>query len=311
MLFVPGHKRDWARKAVASGTDAVIFDLEDAVAPEHRAEARATTLAALRELADAPVGRFVRVNGWGGRGDLLTDVLAVFAPELDGIVLPKVRGPQDVTALDLLLGELEGAAAPRRPVEIVPLCETAAAIDARRAVYEASRRVRRAPVGGYGSPGGDTSRSIGLLQTPDGDETAYLLGRGVLEARAAGLVGVLGGMSTAVRDLADVERVALRSRQFGANGCLAIHPSHVPVLNRVFTPTADEIEGAARLLRLFAESGDADRALELDGRMVDLAHVRSAAELLRGATGWGCAVPDDVTTILRDRDREDLPDVAD
>jgi citrate lyase subunit beta / citryl-CoA lyase len=305
MLFVPGHKGDWADKAVASGADAIILDLEDAVAAEHRATARDTARRTLGRLAGSGVGRYVRVNGWARHGALLADVLAVYCPALDGIVLPKVRGRDDVVALDLLLGELEEAG--RSPkVEIVPLCETAEAIDRRRDIYVASRRIRRAPVGGYGSPNGDTARSLGLVQTPGGDETAYLLGRGILEARAAGLIGVLGGMSTSLRDLAEVARVARRSRQFGANGAMAIHPGHVPILNEIFTPSADEIDAAARLLRLFADAArGADNAFELDGRMVDQAHLTSAAELLRRAPHWGVPVPDDVAALLTGIDRQD------
>jgi citrate lyase subunit beta / citryl-CoA lyase len=299
MLFVPGHKTAWVDKALSSGADAIILDLEDAVAASDRSQARMAARESVCAIATTRAACFVRVNRWGAGGALLADLHAVVCPGLDGVVLPKVTGPTDIAALSRLLGELEATRGAARPIEIVPLCETAAAIDLRPAIYAASLRVRRAPVGAFGSPGGDAARSIGLLQTSSGDETAYLLGRAILEARAAGLVGVLGGMSTTVHDLAEVERVARRSRQFGANGALAIHPSHVAVLHEVFTPGRDEIEDAAEIVMMFRQrqaSGDPDTAGVHRGRMVDLADLRTALDLVSDAATWGPPVSAGVQT---------------
>jgi citrate lyase subunit beta / citryl-CoA lyase len=294
MLFVPGHKPAWVAKALAAGADAVILDLEDAVSAPQREQARSAVRDSIGQVAAGGTPCFVRVNGWGTRGALLADLTAVMRLGLSGVMLPKVTGPGDVIALAMLLTELEAMHHITDPVEIVPLCETAQAIDARRAVYAASARVRRAPVGVYGSPNGDAARSIGLIQTETGDETAYLLARAVLEARAAGLVGVLGGMSTSVRDLGDVERVARRSRRFGANGALAIHPAHVAILHDVYTPSRTEVEEAAGLVRLFADqlaAGEAAAVITYQGRMVDIAHLRSAVDLLDDAVAWRLDVP--------------------
>jgi citrate lyase subunit beta / citryl-CoA lyase len=297
MLFVPGHKESWVDKALSSGADAIVLDLEDAVAASDRGRARAVASESVRAVAATRAACFVRVNAWGSGGALLADVLALAQPGLDGVLIPKVASPADVAALSHVLGELEDTRGITNPIEIVPLCETAAAMAARPAVYAASPRVRRAPVGAFGSPGGDASRSLGLIQTESGDETAYLLGRAVLEARAAGLVGVLGGMSTTVHDMAEVERVARRSRQFGANGALAIHPSHIAVLHEVFSPSQDEITEAAELVTAFQArqaSGEPDGAFTYRGRMVDVAHLRTALDLMDQAMAWGLPVPTDV-----------------
>jgi citrate lyase subunit beta / citryl-CoA lyase len=297
MLFVPGHKQSWVEKALSSGADAIVLDLEDAVAASDRHRARMAVRESVGAVAESRAACFVRVNGWGVGGALLADMQAVLQPGLDGVLLPKVTGPDDVSALSRLVAELESTCGIAGPTEIVPLCETAAAIAARPAVYAASSRVRRAPVGAFGSPGGDASRSLGLIQTESGDETAYLLGRAVLEARAAGLVGILGGMSTSVHDLGEVERIARRSRQFGANGALAIHPSHITVLHKVFTPSQDEIQAAAEIVMTFRVrqvSSDPDAAVIHRGRMIDRAHLRTALDLIRDAVTWGLPVSADI-----------------
>src|SRR5439155_16910892 len=106
MLFVPGHKLDWMLKAPKYGADALMFDLEDAVEVTAKPAARKAVATAIGELRNGSFGRFVRVNGWR-TGFLLDDVDAIVIEGLDGVALPKVEDPEDVAALDRVLGELE------------------------------------------------------------------------------------------------------------------------------------------------------------------------------------------------------------
>lgn len=297
MLFVPGNKPHWVEKALASGPDAVILDLEDAVPANDRESARADIGELVDRIAARAVPAFVRVNPWRAGGAILADLDAAVRQTLTGVVLPKAEGPRDVAALALVLSELEAVRGISKPLEIVPLCETASALERRSDIYRGSSRVRRSPVGVFGSPNGDAARSIGLVQTPEGDETAYILGKAVLEGRAAGLAGVMGGMCTSIRDLEEVKRVAARSRRFGANGAFAIHPSHVAVLHEVFSPSEAEVGTAMSLVSAYARqigSGSVEAAIVHDGRMVDIAHLRGALAIVADAVRWKCVSPDEV-----------------
>lgn len=126
------------------------------------------------------------------------------------------------------------------------------------------------------------------MQSERGDETAYLLGHGILEARAAGL----GGTSTAITNLDEVRRVAERSRRFGANGSFAIHPAQIPVLHDVFTPSAEELRAQEAVVVAFAEAaGRGEAVIRHQVRMIDIAHVRSALALFDAVQAWGLDTP--------------------
>ncbi|HVX22351.1 MAG TPA: CoA ester lyase [Acidimicrobiales bacterium] len=291
MLYVPGHKLDWIRKAPRYGADAYIYDLEDAVPIGEKPAARAATETGLAELAGEPFGRFVRINGWH-TGQTLADLTAVVRPGLDGVLLPKVEDVDDVVALDRLLEELEcqrGIELGR--VEIFPLCETALSMYRHFDICRASERVVRTTSAVLAVPG-DQTRAMGVhLSGGLGEETVLVNGRAGLEARAAGVHQMTGGMTTTIGDLGLVRELAERSKALGATGSMSIHPSHVPVHNEVFSPSAAEIDRARAVMVAMAsavERGDA--AVQLDGEMVDYAHVRESLDLLRSAQAFGLAV---------------------
>lgn len=285
LLFVPGHKTRWLRRAVDCGADAVILDLEDAVSADGKAAAR-------REVAEAlvawdrppgrgrPVVRLVRVNAWG-TGHLLADLDAVVGPNLDGVCLPKVGGAGDVLALALVLDEIEAARGlPPGALEIFPVAETAAGMLDVAAICAASPRVRRISGVSHSVPGGDFYRALGARWDPSGVEASYTGAMTVLAGRAAGLESILCGPSSAVGDLAHLRAVLERGRTLGANGALCIHPSHVAVAHEVFAPTEDEVAEARAIVAALGGGGDGDAAVVVDGRMVDRAHLRSSEELL-------------------------------
>jgi citrate lyase subunit beta/citryl-CoA lyase len=293
MLFVPGHKLDWMLKAPRYGADGLILDLEDAVGPSHKPAARETVARAVAELKDHPCGVFVRVNDWR-TGHLLADVLAVVGEGLDGVMLPKAEGPLDVGALDLVLSDLEAARGlPAGRIEIAPLAETAAGM---RRLYDsimASPRVKRAGVIGGTGNGGDGTRALGITIGESGDEGLYFDAHQVLQARAAGLSQVWGGMIAQIGDLELVRRVSIRNRRLGGTGAMAIHPSHVPILNDVYGPSAEEIgEARETIAAVAAGLARGDAAVQHRGAMVDAAQAVTAVALIRRARSMGLDVGD-------------------
>ena len=294
MLFVPGNRADWMLKAAKYKADALIFDLEDSVPVDAKDVARETVHAVLGELKDVPYGKFVRVNDWQ-TGHTLRDLLEVVVEGLDGVMLARAEDVDHVTALDLVLTDLErqrGLAT--RTIEIVPLCSTALAMYRHFEICLSSDRVRRSAGPGGVIAGGDYSRALAIrYSSDDGPEGMIVNGRSGLEARAAGVTQILGGMTTKIGDLDLVRRLAVRARSLGATGSMVIHPSHVPVVNEVFTPTASEIASAREMLqRMSRVLSGGSASMRFGGAMVDYAHVRSSLELLNQAKSFGLDVGD-------------------
>ncbi|MGA5454595.1 HpcH/HpaI aldolase/citrate lyase family protein [Streptomyces umbrinus] len=285
LLFVPGTRTDWLPKARAAGADAAILDLEDAVPTADKLAARAQVADALERAAAMPAeqaGRmalFVRVNpldDWAGAEELR----AVVQAGLTGIVLPKVRSVQDVQLADRLLVwcEQEQGLPPGR-VALVPLLETARGL---REAYDIARAAARiAYMGALSAPGGDVERAVGYRWSPEGTETVALRSRVLLDARAAGAPCPVSGLWTRVGDLPGLRTFAEQNRSLGYEGMMAIHPSHVPVINEVFSPSSAEL---ARCAELIAAVESAQRegtgAVTFQGEMVDEAMARTARIVL-------------------------------
>ncbi|MGW0336931.1 HpcH/HpaI aldolase/citrate lyase family protein [Streptomyces sp. NPDC003011] len=286
LLFVPGNRPDWLPKARAAGADAAILDLEDAVPHQDKAAARAQCAEAVDRVAAEPHGDmalFVRINpldGWTGAEELRTMV----RPGLTGIVLPKVLGSQDVWFADRLISwcEQERGLPPGR-IALVPLLETARAL---RDAYDiAAAAPRVAYVGALTAPGGDVERAVGYRWSPEGTETLALRSRVLLDARAAGAPHPVAGLWTRLSDLTGLRSCAEQNRSLGYEGMMAIHPSHVPVINEVFSPTADELARCSRLVAAVeAAQADGTGAVSFEGEMVDEAMAATARQVLRRHT---------------------------
>ncbi|WP_406486316.1 HpcH/HpaI aldolase/citrate lyase family protein [Streptomyces phaeochromogenes] len=284
LLFVPGTRTDWLPKARAAGADAAVLDLEDAVPAADKLAARAQVADALARAA-APseqTGRmalFVRVNpldDWAGAEELR----AVVRPGLAGIVLPKVRSAQDVRLADRLLGwcEQEQGMPPGR-VALVPLLETARGL---REAYDIARAASRiAYLGALTAPGGDVERAVGYRWSPEGTETVALRSRVLLDVRAAGVPCPVSGLWTRVGDLPGLRAFAEQNRSLGYEGMMAIHPSHVPVINEVFSPSSAELARCAELITAVeAAQRDGTGAVTFRGEMVDEAMAHTARLVL-------------------------------
>jgi citrate lyase subunit beta/citryl-CoA lyase len=281
-------------KAPGYGADGLIFDLEDAVPVSQKEHARRTVVEALSAIPKADAYIFVRVNGWD-TGELLEDVHAIVGDRVDGIVLPKVRGPLDVAAIDLVLSDLERSRGREHgSIELIPLAETAGAAEKFFDICQASPRiVRVSGVSGLTpNAAGDLHRALGVRPTEDGDELLYASSRSVMAARAAGIEQILGGMTVDLTDFELLERSMLRARDLGATGSMAIHPTHIPVINRIFTPSAAEIDEAVGILQAMASAvANGDAAARYGGRMVDYAHAKSSYVILDRAIQCHATVP--------------------
>jgi len=270
LLFVPGDRPDRMTKAARSGADALILDLEDAVALPRKAEARAAVAAFLAEPRSLPL--LVRVNPLDS-GLIDDDLAAVLPGAPDGIVLPKAEGGASIKALD---AKLDWAGS--KAVVIAIATETPTAMFALGSYGGVTGRLAGLTWGAEDLPaaiGAATSRE------EDGNYTApYQLARSLtlFGAHAAG-VQAIETVYPAFRDLAGLAAYAARGRRDGFTGMMAIHPDQVAVINEAFTPSLVEIEAARRIVALFAEHPEAG-ALALDGRMVDRPHLIQAQRIL-------------------------------
>lgn len=271
LLFVPGDRPDRIVKAAASGADALILDLEDAVAAANKDVARAAVADWLREPAAVP--RFVRINPVGGPlaiGDL--DALAGTRP--DGIMVPKAEGAATITRIDALLAE-RGLG----HIRLLPIAtETPSAIFQIGSYATVANRLVGLTWGAE-----DLPASIGAASSreADGRYTApYELARSLtlFGAHAAG-VAAIDTVYPAIRDEAGLAAYAARAARDGFTAMMAIHPAQVAAINAAFTPTAEAVARAQAIIDAFAAQPDAG-ALQVDGRMVDAPHLKQARRVL-------------------------------
>ncbi|WP_156681383.1 HpcH/HpaI aldolase/citrate lyase family protein [Sphingomonas profundi] len=278
LLFVPGDRPERMEKALGLGARALILDLEDAVAPPRKAEAR-RMVADFLATAERRCALFVRINPLdSGLSD--DDLAAVMSGRPDGIVLPKAEGAASLAALDdaLARGEvLHGL--PLGGIAILPIAsETPAAVFRLGSYGGVTPRLAGITWGAEDLPaaiGASTSRE------EDGSFTApYQMCR-ALTLFGAGAAGVapIETVYPAFRDLSGLAAFAARARRDGFTGMMAIHPSQVPVIEQAFAPTEAEITHAEAIVAAFAADPGAG-ALSLDGRMIDRPHLKQAERLL-------------------------------
>lgn len=276
MLFVPGNRPTWLEKAQASGADALVVDLEDAVPERDKATARAT----LTELLSGPdrpsVPVFVRVNPLT-TPLFLDDVKALAGLGILGIMVPKVESVADIMVAERTLTWFERRDQP--PLCIVPVLETAWAM--RHAFDIAATSSRVAYMGGLSSKGGDVERALGYRWSAEGNETLTMRSQVLLDARAAGAPNPLTGLWSDVKDVEGLRKFAVSSRNMGYEGLTVIHPSHVPIVNKVFTPTNNELVYHRDLVRAMEESTRRGRgAVTFNGHMIDEAMAATSRERL-------------------------------
>jgi malyl-CoA/(S)-citramalyl-CoA lyase len=306
-LVAPGASARFLAKAAASAADVVLLDLEDAVAAADKESARKTVISALRKLDWGAKTVSVRINALDTPfmyRDLI-EVVEKGGDRLDLLMVPKVGSAADVHVLDVLLNQIEAAIGRASPIGLELQIETAQGLQHADAIAAASPRVESVHFGpgDYAASIGARTTSIGgpvpdyaVLADADpegrrerhlGDPWHYALTRIVVAARAAGARPVDGPFA----DLNDQEGLAWSARRaaaLGFEGKWAIHPSQIEAINAAFTPAAEEVEGARRILAALEAAGAARRgAAVLDGRMIDAASIRQAQGLVEKAERLG------------------------
>ncbi|MDR6787910.1 citrate lyase subunit beta/citryl-CoA lyase [Sphingomonas sp. BE138] len=274
LLFVPGDRPERFDKAAASGADALILDLEDAVAPSGKATARAAVAERLRDARGA-AAVFVRVNPLD-TALCDEDLAALAGSSPDGVVLPKAEGGASVRALAEQLATA-GIDAPILPIAT----ETPAAI-----FQIGSYAGCGVALAGLTWGAEDLPAAIGAAtaREDDGRYTApYELARSLtlFGAHAAG-VAAIETVYPAFRDSDGLAAYAARAARDGFTGMMAIHPAQVATINAAFTPTAEQIAYARAVVAAF-EAAPGAGALQLDGRMIDAPHLVQARRLLARA----------------------------
>lgn len=276
-LFSPGNHARRVEKALGLDADAVILDLEDAVAIAEKPEARAVAVAALQRPRSSR--GYIRVNDMGTQW-CFSDLTAVVGRGVDGIVLPKVEGPDQLRTADWLVGNLERERGlPVGGIDIIPIIETARALSAIDAIAASHTRTRRLAFGA-----GDFTLDLGLTWSRDEMELLHCRAEVVRASKAAGLEPPIDTVWVDLRDSDGFKQSAGTAKRLGFQGKLCIHPDQVPVVNAAFSPTEADIDGARRVIEAFKEAEAKGLAsIQLDGRFIDYPIVYRAERVLAAA----------------------------
>lgn len=263
LLFAPGNHARRVEKALSLDADAVILDLEDAVADAEKAATRELVAAVL----EAPRhGRlYVRINAFDTEF-CYGDLLAVTRRGLDGIVLPKLETAAALAAVDWLLAQLErerGLGA--KAIDLIPIIETARGLDGIGAILATPSRVKRVAFGA-----GDFTLDVNMVWSREESELAPARARIATASRTAGIEAPLDTVWVDLKDAAGIEASARTALAFGFQGKMCIHPSQIAAVNRVFSPSDSEIAQAERVVAAFAQAeAEGSAAIQLDGQFID------------------------------------------
>ncbi|GAB1364608.1 CoA ester lyase [Rhodobacter sp.] len=302
-LAVPGTSVQMFEKAAQSDADVIFLDLEDAVAPDDKAQARKNIIKALNEIDWGKKTMSVRINGLDTHYMYrdVVDVVEQAGERLDLIMIPKVGTAADVYAVDMLVTQIEDAKGYKKRIGFEHIIETALGMQnvteiagaSKRneslhfgvADYAASTRARTTIIGGVNpdysvltDPLEDGSRAVHW-----GDMWHYALARMVVAARANGLRPVDGPFGD-FQDAEGYKAAARRAAVLGCEGKWAIHPSQIALANEVMSPSEKEVTRAQRILEAMAEAARQGKgAVSLDGRLIDYASIRQAEVLVEKA----------------------------
>ena len=282
MLFLPGNNPNLLINGGCLGADAVIFDLEDAVAPDQKDAARILVRNTMRYMDFRGCETIIRINStdtpyW--RADL--EALMPWKPQL--ILLPKTGTPQDALAADAYMTEVEeklGFA--NNTVGLMPLIETALGVENSFAIASSTKRIQALFLGAE-----DLTADLQCKRTKEGREIEYARTRLVVAARAAG-VDVYDTPFTDVNDDEGIVKDTEYAKALGFTGKSSISPRHVEVINQVFTPTMKEIDYAYEVMEAIAEAkAQGKGAIALYGKMIDAPIVTRAQRTIAAAEELG------------------------
>ena len=276
MLYVPVNVTRFVAGAAERGADAIILDLEDAVAPAEKERARTLLAEAVPLVSRRGADVVVRVNRpWRL---LVRDLEAAVIPGVAALALPKTDSAEHVQAVAETVAELEAERGVTEPVGLIAMVETPGAFFRMEAIARAHPRLVALTVGAE-----DLALSVGMLPEAEGLFLPKQLS--IFAARAAGILP-LGFVGTVAdyKDPAAFRAVVRRSRRLGFLGAACVHPAQVPVLNEEFTPSAEDVERAGRMVAAYDAALAAGMgAVAFEGKMIDVPVVERAKALLARA----------------------------
>ena len=279
MLFLPGNNPNMMRNGGLLGADSIIFDLEDAVAPDQKDAARDLVKQALTALDFGRCERIIRINAldtpyWE------TD-LEEMIPLRPAMIMPtKVSGAEYIRKLDQRMSEIEAAnGLPVGEIRLIPLLETTLGIENAYGIATASPRMEALYLGAE-----DLTADLRCGRTKEGAEIAYARGRLVCAARAAG-IEAYDTPFTDVEDMEGLEADARLAKGLGYTGKAVISPRHVDCVNRVFSPSPQEIAYARDVFEAIRQAKEQGKgAISLRGKMIDAPIVQRARLVLEAAS---------------------------
>jgi citrate lyase beta subunit len=288
-LYVPASRPPMIEKAAASAADAVCIDLEDAVAADEKPASRANVVRALKELDFGRKMRAFRINGLDtpfAYRDLI-EVVEGAGDRLDLVMLPKVNSAHDVVFVDMLLTQIEASRGFTRRIGIEAQIESAKGFLWAREIAQASVRLE-ALIFGPGDYSATMQMPVANIGELDENDQVYpghrwhaVMHTVVAAARANGLRAI-DGPYAGYKDTAGLEQACRIARVMGFDGKQCIHPSQIPVVNRMFGPTDGEVARAKAVVEAYEAAAQSGRgAVGHDGKMIDMANIRMARAVLR------------------------------
>lgn len=275
LLFVPANRPNMVARAHQTPADVIILDLEDSVPPAEKAAARNGLREAIESLNATGKTVHVRVNH-PDTGLTRDDLAAAIGPGLDGLTLPKVDGPRDIRGVDVMIREreLHGGVRPGTTVLIAHI-ESARGVLRCEEIATASTRLVGLALSGY-----DYTADLGVERTREGVELEYAR-RVIVHVAAANR---LQALDTVFGDFNDEEGLLAEARYakaIGFKGKHVIHPVQVEPVNDVFAPHPEDVEAARKVIAVYEEAESRGHAsVQLDGRMIDIAVVRRARDVV-------------------------------
>jgi len=276
MLFLPGNNPNMLINGDVLGADAVILDLEDAVAPDEKDAARVLVRNVLRALDFSSVEVIIRVNAVAADGFWISDLDEIIPLKPQCIMVTKTRDAEYIRSVSAYMGEVEARhSIPVGTVKIIALIETAIGLENAFDIAAADPRVNAIFLGAE-----DLTADLRSARSKSGEEIAYARGRVVAAARAAN-VAVYDTPFTDVNDDEGIVADTRLAKTLGFSGKAAISPRHVSVINDVFSPTRDEVDYAYRVLEAIEEAkAQGKGAVSLFGKMIDAPIVSRAKQVL-------------------------------
>jgi len=278
MLFVPGNSRRMIAKASTLASDAIILDLEDAIPLPDKATARIIVRDSVKAVKLGRAYVFVRVNAL--TTNLTAEDLKFIDKDLDGVLLPKTNAKSDVLELNDVLEKAErNLGLERGSLKIIPLIETAKGVINAYEIASATERVV-AVAFGAGDYYGDLGRNISFL-SPEQTELLYARSQIVNASRAAGVQAIDTPFFGLLADTEGFTKEATLALQLGFKGKLLIHPTQIDIVNRIFSPSQDEIGYARRVVEAFEKAqAKGLGVISFEGKMIDYMNYKQASELV-------------------------------